>query len=43
MMQGRTAIQMALDRLEKWADMNIMKFNKEQCHRPALAWINPLH
>lgn len=43
MLEGRTAIQRNLDRLEEWATKNIVKFNKDKCQSPALCWINPLH
>jgi len=31
MFKGRAAVQRELERLEEWANRNIMKFNKNKC------------
>ncbi|KAK4832908.1 hypothetical protein QYF61_026551 [Mycteria americana] len=42
MLKGMAAIQRDLDNLDKWADRNLLKFNKSKCKVLHWEWNNPM-
>jgi len=40
-LEGKDAINRDLDRSQRWASVNLVKFNKAMCNVLHLGWVNP--